>query len=140
MAGRRVPETQRYVTMINYTLAVVLLAVLTGYAVLAGADFGAGVWDLLAGSARRGAQARAVIEAVTGPVWEANHVWLIIALVVLWTSFPAVFAAIFSTLFVPLTLAAFGIVLRGVGFAFRPHLNSARLRIFFFIVLGLSLI
>jgi len=99
--------------------AVVLFAAVILYAVFGGADFGAGFWDLVAGGAARGARPRALIDRAITPVWEANHVWLIFILVVLWTGFPEAFAAIFSTLFVPLTLAALGIVLRGAGFALR---------------------
>lgn len=100
--------------------AIVLWLGLTAYAVFGGADFGAGFWDLAAGGARRGAAPRALIADAIGPVWEANHTWLIFDLVILWTAFPPAFAAIMSTLFVPLTLAALGIVLRGAAFAFRP--------------------
>ena len=100
--------------------AIVLWLGLTAYAVFGGADFGAGFWDLAAGGTRRGARARALIADAIGPVWEANHTWLIFDLVILWTAFPPAFAAIMSTLFVPLTLAALGIVLRGAAFAFRP--------------------
>ncbi|MEO8230012.1 MAG: cytochrome d ubiquinol oxidase subunit II [Chloroflexota bacterium] len=100
--------------------AVVLWLGLTAYAVFGGADFGAGFWDLTAGATKRGAAARALIADAIGPVWEANHTWLIFDLVILWTAFPPAFAAIMSTLFVPLTLAALGIVLRGAAFAFRP--------------------
>jgi cytochrome d ubiquinol oxidase subunit II len=99
--------------------AVVLFAGVIAYAVLAGADFGAGFWDLTAGGAERGRRPRGLIDRSIGPVWEANHVWLVYCLVVLWTAFPPAFAAIMTTLFVPLGLAAFGIVLRGSGFAFR---------------------
>ena len=100
-------------------VAVELWLGATAYAVLAGADFGAGFWDLVAGGAARGARPRALIDRAISPVWEANHVWLIFILVVLWTGFPQAFSAIFSTLFVPLALAALGIVLRGAGFALR---------------------
>ena len=96
---------------------------LTLYVLLAGADFGGGVWDLFASGVRAQEQ-RALIAAAIGPVWEANHVWLIFMLVVLWTGFPSAFEAIFSTLFIPLSLAALGIVLRGAGFAF--HRVAAR--------------
>jgi cytochrome d ubiquinol oxidase subunit II len=89
------------------------------YSVFGGADFGAGFWDLTAGDARRGRRPRALIDRAIGPVWEANHVWLIFCLVVLWTGFPAAFSAVMTTLFVPLALAALGVVLRGSGFAFR---------------------
>jgi cytochrome bd ubiquinol oxidase subunit II len=100
-------------------VGVMLFTSVVFYAVFGGADFGAGFWDLTAGGAERGRRPRGLIEAALGPVWEANHVWLIFCLVVLWTAFPQAFAAIMSTLYVPLWLAAFGIVLRGSGFAFR---------------------
>src|SRR3954453_23316218 len=99
--------------------AVVLFIGILAYAVFGGADFGAGFWDLVAGGAERGARPRAQIEHSIGPVWEANHVWLIFVLVIAWTAFGPAFAAVMSTLFVPLALAALGIVLRGSGFAFR---------------------
>jgi cytochrome d ubiquinol oxidase subunit II len=99
----------------------------TLYAVFAGADFGAGVWDLVAGSRRGGRRQRDLIEQRIGPVWEANHVWLIFVLVVLWTGFPTAAAAIMSSLYVPLTAAAIGIILRGAGFAFRKSVEDVRL-------------
>ncbi len=104
--------------------AVILWTGATLYAVFGGADFGAGLWDLIAGDAEKGKRPRALIERSLTPVWEANHVWLIFILVVLWTAFPEAFGAIMSTLYVPLTLAAFGIVLRGAGFAFRESIRS----------------
>lgn len=88
------------------------------YAVLAGADFGGGVWDLFSNGPRAVRQREAIGEAM-GPVWETNHVWLIYLIVLLFTCFPPVFAVIGERLFVPLTLALFGIVLRGAAFAFR---------------------
>ena len=99
------------------------------YAVFAGADFGSGVWDLTAGDATAGGPLRALIDHSIGPVWEANHVWLIFVLVYLWSGFPGPFAAICSTLAVPLALAGLGIVLRGSAFAFRksaPRVAQAR--------------
>src|SRR4029079_8313742 len=102
--------------------AVILWVGVTLYAIFGGADFGAGVWDLLAGSGERSERVRAQIDRSIGPVWEANHVWLIFVLVVLWTAFPTTFSAIMTTLYIPLALAALGIVLRGAGFAFRPPL------------------
>jgi cytochrome bd ubiquinol oxidase subunit II len=104
---------------VSDVVALILFAGVILYAVFAGADFGAGFWDLTAGRAERGRRPRALIERSIGPVWEANHVWLIFCLVVLWTSFPSAFAAITTTLYIPLGLAALGIVLRGSGFAFR---------------------
>lgn len=111
--------------MIDVTAAVLFVGV-TAYALFGGADFGAGIWDLVAGGAARGERPRALIDHSIGPVWEANHVWLIFCLVVLWTAFPAAFAAITLTLFVPLTLAALGIVLRGASFAFRKGVTRLR--------------
>jgi cytochrome bd ubiquinol oxidase subunit II len=102
--------------------AAILWAGVTLYAIFGGADFGAGVWDLLAGSGERAERARGQIDRSIGAVWEANHVWLIFVLVVLWTAFPTAFSAIMSTLYIPLALAALGIVLRGSGFAFRHAL------------------
>ena len=97
---------------------VILFLAITFYAVFGGADFGCGFWDLTAGGAKRGRRPRALIDQAIGPVWEANHVWLIFVLVVLWTAFSGAFASIMETLFVPLLIAALGIVLRGAGFAF----------------------
>ena len=102
-------------------VAAVLWLGVTVYAVLGGADFGAGLWDLLAGDAQQGEAPRNLIDASIGPVWEANHTWLIFDLVILWSAFPVAFASVMSTLFIPLTLAAFGIILRGSGFAFRKY-------------------
>jgi cytochrome bd ubiquinol oxidase subunit II len=99
--------------------AVVLFTGVVAYAVLGGADYGAGFWDLTAGGARRGREPRHLVDLSLAPVWEANHVWLIFCLVMLWTGFPVAFAAIMTTLYVPLGLAALGIVVRGSGFAFR---------------------
>jgi cytochrome d ubiquinol oxidase subunit II len=107
-------------------VAVVLFFAITAYAILAGADFGAGFWDLIAGGADRGARPRELIDYSIGPVWEANHVWLIFTLVVLWTAFSEAFGSITLTLFVPLTLAALGIVLRGASFAFRKAVFRTR--------------
>jgi cytochrome d ubiquinol oxidase subunit II len=99
--------------------AMVLFLGVIAYAVLGGADYGAGFWDLTAGGASRGREPRHLIDETLAPVWEANHVWLIFCLVMLWTAFPRAFAAIMTTLYLPLGLAALGIVVRGSGFAFR---------------------
>jgi cytochrome d ubiquinol oxidase subunit II len=110
-------------------VAAVLWVGVTLYAVFGGADFGAGFWALLAGRGERGREARSLITWAIGPVWEANHVWLIFVLVVLWTGFSEAFGSIMSTLFIPLSLAAFGIVLRGSGFAFQnlaPRIGGRR--------------
>jgi cytochrome bd ubiquinol oxidase subunit II len=106
---------------------VILFAGIVIYTVAAGADFGSGLWDLLSGGDRRGAAPRRLIDQAIGPVWEANHVWLIFVLVMLWTGFPEAFSAIMLTLWVPLSLAALGIVLRGSGFAFRRMVRNTKI-------------
>jgi cytochrome bd ubiquinol oxidase subunit II len=105
-------------------LLALMWASVTAYALLAGADFGAGAWDLLAGRTGPGARRRALIEHSIGPVWEANHVWLIFVLVLMWTAFPPLFAAISSTLYLPLTLIALGVIARGAAFAFRKAVTE----------------
>jgi cytochrome d ubiquinol oxidase subunit II len=106
------------VSSVDVAAAVLWVGVIA-YSVFGGADFGAGFWDLVAGDADDGEGPRALIDRAIGPVWEANHVWLIFCLVMLWTGFPPAFTAVMTTLSVPLSLAAFGVVLRGAGFAFR---------------------
>jgi cytochrome bd ubiquinol oxidase subunit II len=96
-----------------------VIAGITAYAVLGGADFGAGFWDLTAGGAARGGRVRGMVQRSMGPVWEANHVWLIFVLVVMWTCFPVAFGSIMSTLYVPLFIAVAGIIFRGTAFAVR---------------------
>jgi cytochrome d ubiquinol oxidase subunit II len=109
-------------------VAAILVLVISAYALFGGADFGGGIWDLLAGGAARGAAPRDLIDESITPVWEANHVWLVFILVLLWTAFSPAFAAIFAALFVPLSLSLLGIVLRGVGFAFRHTAQRLRLQ------------
>jgi cytochrome d ubiquinol oxidase subunit II len=99
--------------------AVLILVGLTAYAVFAGADFGAGLWYLLAGPGRRGRAIRDFSYHAMAPVWEANHVWLIYVLVVAWTAYPTAFGSIASTLAIPLFVAAVGIILRGTAYALR---------------------
>jgi cytochrome d ubiquinol oxidase subunit II len=98
-------------------LAVVLLG-LIAYTVFGGADFGGGVWTALASGPRAHQQREAIFLAM-GPVWETNHIWLILVVVTLFTAFPAAFALLFTVLLVPLTIALVGIVFRGAAFAFR---------------------
>ena len=105
-------------------VAVLLFVGVIAYALFGGADFGCGFWDLTAGDADRGAHLRHQIDKSIGPVWEANHVWLIYILVFMWTAFPEPFAAIMTTLFVPWLLVGLGIVLRGGAFAFRKFSTS----------------
>jgi cytochrome d ubiquinol oxidase subunit II len=118
--------------------AVILFSGVIAYSIFAGADFGAGFWDLVAGGTDRGSRPRDVIDRSIGPVWEANHVWLILCFVVLWTAFPEAYASITLTLFIPLTLAAFGILVRGASFAFRKAVFTTRERRRFGAVFALS--
>jgi cytochrome bd ubiquinol oxidase subunit II len=99
--------------------AVLILVGLAAYVVFAGADFGAGLWYLLAGPGRRGRAIRDFSYHAMAPVWEANHVWLIFVLVVAWTAYPTAFGSIASTLALPLFVAAVGIILRGTAYALR---------------------
>src|SRR4028119_1031080 len=106
-------------------VAVVGLAALVAYALLGGADFGGGVWDLLASGPRAAEQRRAISRAM-GPVWEANHVWLIFLVVLLFACFPRAYAVLSVALFIPFHLALVGIVLRGAALGFRGHAPAAR--------------
>jgi cytochrome bd ubiquinol oxidase subunit II len=109
------------------TIPIVLALVgVVLYAVLGGADFGAGFWQLAAGPGERGERVREHAHEGMAAVWEANHVWLIFVLVMLWTCYPPAFASIVSTLAVPLFIAAVGIVLRGTAYALRAGTSRAR--------------
>ncbi|HEX3725822.1 MAG TPA: cytochrome d ubiquinol oxidase subunit II [Pirellulales bacterium] len=105
-------------------MLVVIFVAITAYALLAGADFGAGVWEVNTALQASDRERRLLYDAI-GPVWEANHVWLIFVIVALFGSFPSAFAVICQALWVPLTLALVGIVFRGVGFAFRSYTVGA---------------
>ena len=102
----------------DLSLAFALVG-LAFYTVLGGADFGAGFWQLVAGKGRRGAEIRDHAHHAMAPVWEANHVWLVFVLTVVWTAFPIAFGSIASTLSIPLFIAGLGIVLRGGAYALR---------------------
>jgi len=97
-----------------------MIAALVLYALLGGADYGGGVWDLFA-FGRRAREQRTLIAKAISPVWEANHVWLILVIVLLFTAFPPAFAAIATALHIPITLLLIGIVLRGTAFTFRTY-------------------
>jgi cytochrome d ubiquinol oxidase subunit II len=101
-------------------IAAIMVLALNAYVLTGGADFGGGVWDLLARGPRRDAQ-RALIADQIGPIWEANHVWLILVVVMLFTAFPAAFATLGVVLHIPLSLMLVGIVLRGSSFVFRSY-------------------
>lgn len=105
---------------------IFVLVGLAAYAVLGGADFGAGFWQLWGGQGERSRAIREHAHHAMGPVWETNHVWLIFVLVVCWTAYPTAFASIASTLAVPLFIAAVGIIMRGTAYALRSGAATAR--------------
>ncbi|HYZ15583.1 MAG TPA: cytochrome d ubiquinol oxidase subunit II [Candidatus Acidoferrum sp.] len=110
-------------TGIVITAAIITLIAIATYALFGGADFGGGVWDLLATGPRREMQRDAITHAI-GPVWEANHVWLIFVIVAMFTCFPPAYADIATGLNAPLGLALLGIVLRGAAFVFRNYASD----------------
>lgn len=117
--------------MIEDVVAWVLLVAVAAYACAGGTDYGAGFWDLVAGGAERGKRPRWLIDHAMEPVWETNNVWLIFILVIMWTGFPVLFQTVFSAMWLPLALAAVGLVLRGAGFALRkPTRRLARRRVY----------
>lgn len=101
-------------------VAGAMFVALTFYALMAGADYGGGVWDLLASGPRADKQRERIAEAI-GPIWEANHVWLILAVVLLFSAFPRAYAVLSTYLHIPLTLVLVGIVMRGSAFTFRTY-------------------
>ncbi|MFE2164934.1 cytochrome d ubiquinol oxidase subunit II [Streptomyces sp. NPDC059447] len=112
-------------------IAWVLVLAIAAYACAGGTDYGAGFWDLLAGGAERGKKPRWLIDQAMAPVWEVNNVWLIFVLIIMWTGFPTMFQAVFEAMWLPLALAAVGLVLRGAGFALRkPSHRLAQRRIY----------
>ena len=106
--------------MLETVIALVTLASLILYALMGGADFGGGLWDLLARGPRASRQRKIIADAIA-PIWEANHVWLILVIVLLFTAFPVAFAAMMTALHIPLTAMLVGIVLRGSAFVFRKY-------------------
>lgn len=106
--------------MLELIVAICILLSLILYALMGGADFGGGMWDLLAVGPRAARQRKAIAEAI-GPIWEANHVWLILVIVLLFTGFPIGFAGMMTALNIPLTAMLIGIVLRGSAFIFRKY-------------------
>jgi cytochrome bd ubiquinol oxidase subunit II len=112
---------------VAYVPVAFILAGMTAYTVLAGADFGAGLWTLLAvGGSASARRLRDEARHAMGPVWEANHVWLIFVLVIAWTAYPVAYGSITSTLAAPLLIAAIGIIFRGAAYALRGALDESR--------------
>jgi cytochrome d ubiquinol oxidase subunit II len=110
--------------ILTYTIVIILWLSLIVYAMLGGADFGGGIWDFFAFGPQAERQRR-LIGQTLGPVWEANHVWLIFLIVGLFTAFPSAFSTLSTALFVPFTLAVIGIVLRGAAFMFHTQTDDA---------------
>lgn len=107
-------------------IAFVLLLTITAYSVAGGVDYGAGIWDILAGRGPRADRARELIDHAMAPVWEANNVWLVLAIVVCWTGFPLLFESVFGSLYPLFAVALLGLILRGAFFAFRHVLPRPR--------------
>ena len=117
--------------------ALVLLLSITAYSVAGGADFGAGTWDFFA-RGKRAHEARELIDRAMGPVWEANNVWLVLAMVVCWTGFPLLFQSVFASLYPLFSLALLGVILRGAFFAFRHIAGGPRMERASSLVFGMS--
>ena len=106
--------------MLETLIAAAMLASLILYALMGGADYGGGMWDLLASGPKAQRQRHAIVDAIA-PIWEANHVWLILVVVLLFTAFPRAFSVIMIALHIPITAMLIGIVLRGSAFVFRKY-------------------
>src|SRR5438552_1988305 len=106
--------------MLKLIVAFFILSSLIVFALTGGADFGGGMWDLLAFGPRAKRQREAIADAIA-PIWEANHVWLILVIVLLFTAFPRGFAVMMTSLHLPMTAILIGIVLRGSAFIFRKY-------------------
>ena len=106
-------------TALASVTSFVLLLTITAYSVAGGVDYGAGIWDLLAGRGSRADRARELIDHAMAPVWEANNVWLVLAIVVCWTGFPLLFQSVFASLYPVFAVALLALILRGAFFAFR---------------------
>jgi len=121
-----------------YLAAGVLLMALTAYSTAGGVDFGAGIWDLLAGHRERGGRVRDLVDHAMAPVWEVNNVWLVLSIVVCWTAFPPLFEAIFLNLYPLFAIALIGLILRGAFFAFRHVADDPRQHLVADMVFGIS--
>src|SRR5215831_4904163 len=119
----QMPSRRLFMTM-TPLLAAVMGAALVLYVLLAGADYGAGFWDLLSSGPLKDEQKNLIANAIR-PIWEANHVWLIFIFVLLFVGFPRAFGAIMIALYVPISLVLLGIVLRGAAFVFRAYSTNS---------------
>jgi cytochrome d ubiquinol oxidase subunit II len=125
-------------TLVSYGVAGALLLAVTAYSTAGGTDYGAGIWDLVAGRFRHTAEVRALIDHAMAPVWEANNVWLVFSAVICWTGFPLLYESVFLSLYPLFALALLALILRGAFFAFRKVATSASSRLLASRVFGLS--
>jgi cytochrome bd ubiquinol oxidase subunit II len=125
-------------TFVSYGVAGALLLAVTAYSTAGGTDYGAGIWDLMAGRFRHTAEVRALIDHAMAPVWEANNVWLVFSAVICWTGFPLLYESVFLSLYPLFALALLALILRGAFFAFRKVAISSRSRLLASRVFGLS--
>jgi cytochrome d ubiquinol oxidase subunit II len=125
-------------TLVSYGVAGALLLAVTAYSTAGGTDYGAGIWDLVAGRFRHTVEVRALIDHAMAPVWEANNVWLVFSAVICWTGFPLLYESVFLSLYPLFALALLALILRGAFFAFRKVATSASSRLLASRVFGLS--
>jgi cytochrome d ubiquinol oxidase subunit II len=124
--------------LVDYGVAGALLLAVTAYSTAGGVDYGAGIWDLLAGRFRHAVEVRALIDHAMAPVWEANNVWLVFAAVICWTGFPLLYESVFLSLYPLFALALLGLILRGAFFAFRKAAITSDSRLAATRVFGVS--
>jgi cytochrome bd ubiquinol oxidase subunit II len=124
--------------LVSAGVAGALLLTICAYSTAGGTDYGAGIWDLLAGRFRNADEVRALIDHAMAPVWEANNVWLVFAAVICWTGFPVLYESVFLSLYPLFGLALLGLILRGAFFAFRKVATSSSTRLAATRVFGLS--
>ncbi len=125
-------------TLVSYAVAGALLLAVSAYSTAGGTDYGAGIWDLLAGRFRHTAQVRALIDHAMAPVWEANNVWLVFSALICWTGFPLLYESVFLSLYPLFALALLALILRGAFFAFRKVATSSSNRLLASRVFGVS--
>jgi cytochrome d ubiquinol oxidase subunit II len=125
-------------SVVSDLVAGALLLAVTAYSTAGGADYGAGIWDLLAGRFRYAEEVRTLVDHAMGPVWEANNVWLVFAAVIAWTGFPLLYQSVFMSLYPLFALALLGLILRGAFFAFRKEAVTSRARLAATRVFGLA--
>jgi cytochrome d ubiquinol oxidase subunit II len=125
-------------SLVSDAVAVALLLAVCAYSTAGGTDYGAGIWDLLAGRFRNAVEVRALVDHAMAPVWEANNVWLVFAAVICWTGFPLLYESVFLSLYPLFALALLGLILRGAFFAFRKTAATSTSRLAATRVFGLS--